>query len=145
MTAATSSLSLLFTLSLAAGAFAQQDTVPVYLRDRGTGVATSMFGTYVRQGELLIYPFFEYYRDNNLEYKPVELGYGLNQDFRGKYRASEGLLWIGYGLTDWLAVEFEAAGISATLYTAPGDTSGAPLGSTNRAWEMSRDSSEHAG
>jgi hypothetical protein len=126
MSTATSSLSLLFTLTLTTGAFAQQDTLPAYLRDRGTGVATSMFGTYVRQGELLVYPFFEYYRDNNMEYKPAELGYGLDQDFRGKYRASEGLLWIGYGLTDWLAVEFEAAGISATLYTAPGDTSGAP-------------------
>lgn len=126
MTAATPSLSLLFTLTLTTGAFAQQDTVPAYLRDRGTGVSTSMFGTYVRRGELLIYPFFEYYRDHNMEYKPAELGYGLDQDFRGKYRASEGLLWIGYGLTDWLAVEVEAAVISATLYTAPSDNSGAP-------------------
>jgi hypothetical protein len=126
MTTATSSLSLLFTLTLTTGAFAQQDTVPAYLRDRGTGVSTSMFGTYVRRGELLIYPFFEYYRDHNMEYKPAELGYGLDQDFRGKYRASEGLLWIGYGLTDWLAVEVEAAVISATLYTAPSDNSGAP-------------------
>lgn len=123
----------LITFVLAAGsvalpsrAFAQRDTLPTYLRDRGTGLATSMFGTYVRRGELLVYPFFEYYRDHNMEYKPAELGYGLDQDFRGKYRASEGLLWFGYGITDWLAVELEAAVISATLYTAPGDTSGAP-------------------
>jgi len=126
MTSATSSLSLLFTLTLATGAVAQQETVPVYLRDRGAGVATSMFGTYIRRGELLVYPFFEYYRDNNLEYKPAELGYGLDQDFRGKYRATEGLLFIGYGLTDWLGVELEAAVISATLYRAPSDTSGVP-------------------
>ena len=76
-----------------------------------------MFGTYVRRGELLVYPFFEYYRDRNLEYKPVQLGYGLDQDFRGKYRASEGLLFTAYGLTDWLAVELEAAVIKATLRT----------------------------
>lgn len=117
------------TLSLATGAFAQQDTLPAYLRDRGSGIATSMFGTYVRSGELLIYPFFEYYRDRNMEYKPAELGYtgpGFEQDFRGKYRASEGLLWIGYGLTDWLAIELEAAVISATLYTAAGDSTTAP-------------------
>lgn len=107
-------------------AFAQSDTSAAYLRDRGTGLPSSMFGTYVRRGELLIYPFFEYYRDRNMEYKPAELGYGLDQDFRGKYRASEGLLWIGYGLTDWLAVELEAAVITATLYTAPDDTSAAP-------------------
>ena len=39
--------------------------LPVYLRDRGTGVSTSMFGTYVRRRELLVYPFFEYYLDND--------------------------------------------------------------------------------
>lgn len=129
MTTATPRLSLLFTLTLATGAIAQQDTLPARLQDRGTGIATSMFGMYVRSGELLIYPFFEYYRDHNMEYKPAELGYtgpGFNQDFRGKYRASEGLLWIGYGLTDWLAVELEAAVISATLHTAAGDNTTAP-------------------
>ena len=31
--------------------------LPPYLRDRGTGVRMSMLGTYVRDGELLIYPF----------------------------------------------------------------------------------------
>jgi len=109
-----------------ARALAQSDSTPTYLKDRGTGLPTSMFGTYVRRGELLVYPFFEYYRDNNLEYKPAELGYGLDQDFRGRYRASEGLLFISYGLTDWLAVELEAAVISATLQKAANDTSGVP-------------------
>ena len=85
-----------------------------------------MFGTYVRGGELLVYPFFELYRDHNLEYKPADLGYGLGQDFRGRYRATEGLLFAAYGLTDWLSVEVEAAVIRATLYTAAGDTSTAP-------------------
>ena len=51
--------------------------LPDYLRDRGTGVATSMFGTYVRKGELLFYPFFEWYADADLEYEPRELGYEL--------------------------------------------------------------------
>ena len=37
------------------------EKLPVYLRDRGRNVIpTSMFGTYVKPGELLIYPFFEY-------------------------------------------------------------------------------------
>ncbi len=95
-------------------------------QSRGTGLPTSMFGTYIRKGDLLIYPFFEYYHDRNFEYKPAELGYGLNRDFRGRYRASEGILFLGLGLTDWLAVELQAAVISATLHAAVNDTSGIP-------------------
>lgn len=107
-------------------ACAQGDELPVYLRDRGAGLPTSMFGTYVRKGELLVYPFFEYYFDNDMEYKPAELGYGLHRDFQGKYRASEGLIFIGYGIFDWLAVELEAAVIKASLETLVDDPSGTP-------------------
>jgi hypothetical protein len=101
-------------------------SLPRYLKDRGTGVATSMFGTYIRKGELLVYPFFEYYRDNNLEYNPEELGGEGLVDYRGRYRASEGLLFFGYGLTEDLAVEMEVAGISATFEKSPDDPSGLP-------------------
>lgn len=86
----------------------------------------SQFGTYVRQGELLVYPFFEWYYDSDYEYKPSELGYGLGQDYRGKYRASEGLLFLGYGLTSDLALELEAAVISARLQKSPADPSSMP-------------------
>ena len=41
-----------------------EEELPFYLKDRGTGIATSMFGTYVRSGGLLLYPFIEYYRDS---------------------------------------------------------------------------------
>jgi hypothetical protein len=95
-------------------------------RDRGTGQPTSMFGTYIERGEWLVYPFLELYRDRNAEYSPSELGYGLDKDFRGKYRATEGLLFIGYGVTDRLAVEFEAAVISARLEKSPSDTTRVP-------------------
>ena len=66
-------LSLGLVLSSAAVVTAQgTDTVlPEYLKDRGTGIATPMFGTYIRPGELIIYPFGEYYPDNNFEYSPV--------------------------------------------------------------------------
>ena len=104
----------------------REQDLPTYLRDRGSGLPTSMFGTYIRRGQLLLYPFFEYYLDNNLEYKPAELGYGLDQDFRGRYRASEGLIFISYGLADWLAFEFEAAVISATLEKSASDPSATP-------------------
>jgi hypothetical protein len=106
---------------------AQADELPAYLKDRGTGQPTSMFGTYINRGELLVYPFFEYYLDDDMEYAPQELGYGLDEDFRGKYRASEYLLFLAYGFTDWLAVELEAAlYIDARLETSPDDPTGVP-------------------
>jgi len=75
--------------------------VPAYLRDRGTGIPTSQFGTYVRKGELLIYPFYEYYYDKDFEYEPFEFGFSSKQEFRGRYRAHEGLILrfvdSGYG------------------------------------------------
>jgi hypothetical protein len=121
-------LSVALVIGMLPGKAAAQDrdTLPAYLRDRGTGIPTSMFGIYVRPGELLIYPFFEYYRDHNAEYSPEELGFGLDQDFRGRYRAYEGLIFLGYGLSDWLAIEFETAVIKATLHTAPEDPTAVP-------------------
>jgi len=117
----------LATSLIAPGAARGQSAGPQpWLSDRGTGVRTSIFGTYVRRGELLISPFFEYYLDNNLEYKPAELGYALDQDFRGRFRASEGLIFLTYGVTDRLAIEFEAAVIRATLTKAPEDPSTMP-------------------
>jgi hypothetical protein len=92
-------------------------------RDRGPGIPTSLFGTYVAAGELLFYPFFEYYLDRNYEYKPQELGFGVDQDFRGDYRASEGLIFLGYGISDRLALELEAAVIEARLEKSPADPS----------------------
>ena len=104
--------------------FSQQ--VPDYLRDRGAGIPTSIFGTYVRKGELLIYPFYEYYRDKDLEYEPAEFGFGSTQEFRGRYRANEALLFIGYGISDRWALEFEAAGIAAKFNKAATDSSALP-------------------
>jgi hypothetical protein len=99
---------------------------PWYLADRGTGVPTSMFGTYIRRGELIVYPFYEYYRDDDLEYEPSELGHPGDQDFRGRYRAHEGLLLLAYGVTDDIALELETAVIDASLEKSPLDTSTVP-------------------
>jgi hypothetical protein len=114
---------LLFTHT---GARSQDDNIPTYLRDRGPGVSVSIFGTYAEEHRLLVYPFFELYFDSDLEYKPSELGYGADLDYRGEYRASEGLLFLGYGIASDLAVEFEAAVISARLEKSPNDTSAQP-------------------
>ncbi len=95
-------------------------------QERGLGVPTSRFGMYVGRGELLVNPFFAYSTDHNREYQPSKLGYGLLQDYRGKFHSTEGLIFVAYGLTDWLAVEFEASRIRATLDKAPDDTSATP-------------------
>ena len=114
-------------LTLAAGPVGAQETEgPLYLRDRGTGVSSSMFGTYVQRHELFTYLYYEYYFDNDYEYSPDELGYGLDQDFQSKYRAHEGLIFVAFGLTDWLMWEMEAAVIAATLEKASGDLSAMP-------------------
>jgi len=85
-----------------------------------------MFGTYIQKGEWIVYPFFEYYLDHNLEYSPNEFGFGLDQDFRGRYRANEELVFVGYGLSDKVALELEAALIHASLERSPDDPTGMP-------------------
>lgn len=97
-----------------------------YLEDRGTGIPTSMFGAYANKGDLLIYPFFEYYYDNDMEYSPAEFGFLPDEDLRGKFRASEWLLFIGYGFSDRLFLEVEIAGIDANLEKADDDISAMP-------------------
>jgi len=100
--------------------------LPPYLKDRGRGVASSMFGTYIGRGELILYPYWEYYLDNNREYSPQELNFTGAQDFRGKYRESEWLFFAAYGLTDNLAIQAEVAGARASLRKAPEDLSALP-------------------
>jgi hypothetical protein len=111
---------------VSAGQLGLDPSNPIYLQDRGTGVSTSMFGTYVRKGELIVYPFSEYYRDDDLEYKPEEYGAAGDVDYRGRYRAHEGLVFVSYGLSDNIAVEFEVAAISAAFKKSPMDTSTLP-------------------
>jgi hypothetical protein len=85
-----------------------------------------MFGTYIRRGEWVVYPFYEHYRDDDYEYKPEELGYPGDVDHSGRYRANEGLLFVGYGLGENVAIELEAAVISASLEKSAGDLSAVP-------------------
>jgi hypothetical protein len=95
-------------------------------RDRGEGVPLSMFGTYLDAGQIAIYPFVEYYRDGNYEYEAGELGFSGTTELRSRYRATEALLFVAYGLSRNLAVEFEAARITARLDKAPDDQSALP-------------------
>jgi hypothetical protein len=105
----------------------QRTPSPQFLSDRGPGLATSLFGTYVRKGEWLVYTFYEYTRNAEFEYKPSELGFTGDEDFLGTLRESEDLLFVSYGLTDRVAFELEgAARARATLDKSPQDPSGVP-------------------
>jgi hypothetical protein len=94
--------------------------------ERGSGIATSMFGTYIQRGELILYPFYEHYHDGNAEYKPEEFGFPGSQDFRGRYRANEALFFLAYGVGENVAVEFETAAIRAAFEKSPLDSSAMP-------------------
>jgi hypothetical protein len=115
------------TVMAQAGGRTEDWTSRPYLADRGDGIHTSLFGTYVRKNELLAYLFYEYTRNRDAEYKPSELGFGLDRDFRGKLEMHETLIFLAYGFTDNLAVEVESAVFtSATQTKARDDQSGMP-------------------
>src|SRR2546422_7609155 len=98
-----------------------------YLADRGDGIHTSLFGTYVRKNELLVYLFYEYTRNRDAEYKPSELGFRSDREFRTKKEEHEFLIFASYGFTDSLMVELESAVYThASQSRASDDTSGMP-------------------
>jgi len=99
---------------------------PPNLRDRGPGVRTSEFQTYIARHQLLLLTSVAHTRDHNLEYNPLDWGYGTQVDLRGTFRSSAGQLFLAYGVTDWLAVELEASELSARFERSPSDTSGTP-------------------
>jgi hypothetical protein len=123
---------LLAVLAIIAASPAHADTIPAsdlpsYLRDRGPGVATSLFGTYVEKGELLVYPFYEYTLNKDAEYTPEELGYVGTSDFRGKLTEHEALIFLSYAVSDKVAFELESAlYTSATQHKSPSDPSAMP-------------------
>ena len=114
-------------LPLALATAAAADDLPVYLRDRGRGIQTSLFGSYVEKGERLVYLFYEPTFNSDQEYKPAELGYTLEQDFRAERTDHEALVFLGFGVSDRIALEFESAlYTTATQKKASDDTSALP-------------------
>lgn len=103
-----------------------------HLQDRGPGIPTSQFGTYIESGQWMVYPFFEYDRNNDEEYDPRELGYPRpgfagEEEFFGKSTQHEAVLFLGYGFSDKIAFEFEAElYVDATFEKSPLDTSPVP-------------------
>jgi len=108
-------------------AWAEEPALPAYLADRGEGIPTSLFGTYIGKGEFIVYPFYEYTKTTAFEYKPSELGFTGEEDFLGKTVEQEYLVFLGYGFTDRLAVELEVAAHATTSFDkAPDDPSAVP-------------------
>jgi hypothetical protein len=106
---------------------AESDALPSYLADRGDGIHTSLFGTYVRTGEFLFYPFYEYTKSSDFEYKPSDLGHTGETDYFGKEVEQEYLVYFAYGFTDRWMAEFESALYAhANFKKAPDDTSTVP-------------------
>lgn len=105
---------------------------PAYLQDRGPGIPTSLFGTYIERGQWIVYPFYEYSRNSDEEYDPREFGFprpGVvgEEEFFGDSTEHEAVLFFGYGYSDKLAFEFEAElYASATLDKSSLDTSPLP-------------------
>ena len=54
-------------------AFSQEKDLPIYLTDRGTGVPSSMFATFIETGRLITYLYYEFYLDNTV----TQLRYGV--------------------------------------------------------------------
>lgn len=101
--------------------------LPPWLEDRGEGVHTSMFGSYVRKQEFVVYLFYEYTYNHDSEYKPSEFGYVGDTDYTAKRVDHEALVWAGYGITEDLMVEFECAlWTTATQNKSSADPSAMP-------------------
>lgn len=93
---------------------------------RQAGVLTSMWGTYVARGQLLIFPFYSASVDHNFEYQPLRLGYGLAEDFEARFRQSSAQLFLAYGVSDRLALELETGVTRAVFHKSAADTSATP-------------------
>jgi hypothetical protein len=129
MTKSIRGAALVLLLASAGGAEvrAEAPPLPPYLADRGPGIPTSLFGTYIAKGELILYPFYEYTKTTAFEYKPSEIGFPGENDFLGKTVEQEYLVYFGYAFTDRIAVELEVAAYATTTFDkAPDDPSTVP-------------------
>jgi hypothetical protein len=94
-----------------------------FFRDRGVGIPTSLFGTYVEKHDVILYPFYEYYVEKENEYNPLDLGFNADQTVEGRFSAHEELIYAAYGISNWLMIEAEGSIIQATQKKSEEDTS----------------------
>jgi hypothetical protein len=116
---------IVFVAILSVGTASAEEQSPGY-QDRVDGTPLSMFGTYIRAGELIVYPFYEYYYDSDMVYEPDDFDEEGDEEYEGKVTAHEGLIFIAYGINDRLALELEAAYMSAEFEKSDDDDSEVP-------------------
>jgi hypothetical protein len=106
---------------------ADDEGLPPWLEDRGRGLPTSLFGTYIEKGQLLFYPFYEFSFDSDEEYEPGDFGFAGSGEFEGETTEHQALVYVAYAPVDWLAFELEWAFFdSKKLEKDPADTSALP-------------------
>ena len=101
-------------------------TTTLAAQQERAGVRLSEFQTYIERGQFFVLPSVAYTRDHNLEYNPLDWGYGTQVDLRGTFHSSQAELLLAYGVTDWLAVELEGSYVSAHFQRSPSDTGATP-------------------
>ncbi len=99
----------LLLLALPGPVGAADEELPSWLQDRGRGLPTSLFGSYIEKGELLFYPFYEFTFDSDEEYSPDEFGFTGSGEFEGETTEHQALVYFAYAPLDWLAFELEWA------------------------------------
>jgi hypothetical protein len=100
------------TLALALAAqptSAQSARQPDFLADRGDAIRTSLLATYIKPREFIFYPFYEYTKTSNYEYKATDLGFVGDTDYQGKKTDQEYLIFLSYAWNDSWMFEFESA------------------------------------
>lgn len=105
---------------------AQQDSLLPPFRDRGHGVRTSEFQTYIERGQFFGLPSASYIKDHDFEYNPLDWGYGQQTDLRGTFHGSSAQLLLAYGATEWLAFEVEGSYLDAQFERSAQDTTATP-------------------
>lgn len=96
------------------------------------GIPLSLFGSFIKENEHILYLFYEYGHDADSEYTPGELGFTgdpviQDTDYRGERTYHEALMFYSYAFTDRLAFEIEAAVYQyQELIRDPNDTNNIP-------------------
>jgi hypothetical protein len=107
----------------AAAEGARSDLSQDFRRDRGNGVTTSLLGSFVRPGQRMAYLFYECERDTTAAYTGEDLGLAGDEEYVGKSLEYQGVLFLAWGLTENVALEFETIlHQRATLTRDPDDT-----------------------
>ncbi len=98
-------------------AAAQSASQPDFLADRGDAIRTSLLATYIKPREFIFYPFYEYTKTSNYEYKASDFGFVGDVDYLGKKVDQEYLVFLSYAWNDSWMFEFESALHASAKFT----------------------------